>query len=246
MNPERSNATHVQPTAVRCRGLTKRYGEGAAQVAALRGIDLDLHFGGLTMLVGPSGCGKTTLVSIITAILDADEGECIVLGRALDSMDERARARLRNEDIGIVFQSFNLLPALSVLDNVAMPLLLADVVRRDAEAQALRALEAVDMQTRAAARPEQLSGGERQRVAIARALVREPRLIVCDEPTSSLDAERGHAAMELLHALAKSPARALLVVTHDNRIFGFADRIVRMEDGRVVDVVEGAAAGGHG
>ena len=246
MNPERSNATHVQPTAVRCRGLTKRYGEGAAQVAALRGIDLDLHFGELTMLVGPSGCGKTTLVSIITAILDADGGECIVLGRALDSMDERARARLRNEDIGIVFQSFNLLPALSVLDNVAMPLLLADVVRRDAEAQALRALEAVDMQTRAAARPEQLSGGERQRVAIARALVREPRLIVCDEPTSSLDAERGHAAMELLHALAKSPARALLVVTHDNRIFGFADRIVRMEDGRVVDVVEGAAAGGHG
>lgn len=231
--------------AVRCRGLTKHYGEGTAQVAALRGIDLDLHFGELTMLVGPSGCGKTTLVSIITAILEADGGECDVLGRTLRSLDERARARLRNEDIGIVFQAFNLLPALSVLDNVAVPLLLADVPRVDAEARAMRTLEAVGMHARASARPEQLSGGERQRVAIARALVREPRLIVCDEPTSSLDAERGHAAMVLLHELAKSPERALLVVTHDNRIFSFADRIVRMEDGRIVDIADGATAGGH-
>ena len=231
--------------AVRCRGLTKHYGEGAAQVAALRGIDLDLHFGELTMLVGPSGCGKTTLVSIVTAILDADGGELDVLGRSLRGMDERARARLRNEDIGIVFQSFNLLPALSVLDNVAIPLLLADVAREEAQTRALQTLESVGMRARAAARPEQLSGGERQRVAIARALVREPRLIVCDEPTSSLDAERGHAAMELLHALAKSPERALLVVTHDNRIFEFADRIVRMEDGRVVDIAAAANAGAH-
>jgi putative ABC transport system ATP-binding protein len=230
--------------AVRCRGLTKHYGEGEAEVTALQGVDLDVHLGELLMLVGPSGCGKTTLVSIITTILRSDGGKCEVFGRDVRGMDEGERARLRNEAIGIVFQAFNLLPALSVLDNVAVPLLLANIARTDAEAHSRRVLDAVGLSARHDALPTRLSGGENQRVAIARALVRNPRLVVCDEPTSNLDAKTGHAVMEVLRAVARTPDRALLVVTHDNRIFDFADRIARMEDGRVVEVIDNAGRGG--
>ncbi|GAB3095939.1 ABC transporter ATP-binding protein [Lysobacter terrae] len=229
--------------AVRCRGLTKHYGEGEAEVAALRGVDLDVRLGELLMLVGPSGCGKTTLVSIITTILGADGGECEVLGHDVRGMQEGERARLRNQAIGIVFQAFNLLPALSALDNVAVPLLLANIARSEAEAQARGILDAVGLGARHEALPARLSGGENQRVAIARALVRNPKLVVCDEPTSNLDASTGHAVMEMLRAIATAPDRALLVVTHDNRIFDFADRIARMEDGRVVEMIDNTGRG---
>ncbi|WP_310055656.1 ABC transporter ATP-binding protein [Agrilutibacter niabensis] len=226
--------------------MTKHYGEGEASVPALQGVDLDVRPGELLMLVGPSGCGKTTLVSIITTVLDQDGGECEVLGHDMRVMGERERARLRNEAIGIVFQSFHLLPALSALDNVAVPLLLAHVPRAEAETRARRALDSVGLGTRRDALPARLSGGESQRVAIARALVREPKLLVCDEPTSNLDASTGHTVMEMLRDVAKASDRALLVVTHDSRIFDFADRIARMEDGRVVEVTDnmqpGAAA----
>ncbi|MDR7100645.1 putative ABC transport system ATP-binding protein [Lysobacter niabensis] len=236
----------MERPAVRCRGLTKHYGEGEASVPALQGVDLDVRPGELLMLVGPSGCGKTTLVSIITTVLDQDGGECEVLGHDMRVMGERERARLRNEAIGIVFQSFHLLPALSALDNVAVPLLLAHVPRAEAETRARRALDSVGLGTRRDALPARLSGGESQRVAIARALVREPKLLVCDEPTSNLDASTGHTVMEMLRDVAKASDRALLVVTHDSRIFDFADRIARMEDGRVVEVTDnmqpGAAA----
>ncbi len=228
---------------MRCRGLTKHYGQGDAAVAALRGVDLDVEAGELLMLVGPSGCGKTTLVSIITAILDPDGGSCEVLGQDMLAMDMDARARFRGDNIGFVFQAFNLLPALSALDNVAVPLLIQRVERRDAEQRSRTVLEEVGLAGRADTLPSKLSGGQQQRVAIGRALVHGPALIVCDEPTSSLDATAGHQMMELLRDVARTPDRALIVVTHDNRILDFADRIAHMEDGRIVDVTTNGRAG---
>lgn len=225
--------------AVRCRGLTKTYGEGSARTRALRGVDLDVRRGELLLLVGPSGCGKTTLVSIITAILDQDDGQCEVLGQDVLNMPADERTRFRGRSIGFVFQAFNLLPSLSAVDNVSIPLLLAGSAREPARSRARRLLESVGLGERADARPPQLSGGQQQRVAIARALVHDPALVVCDEPTSSLDHETGHAMMTLLRDQVRSPQRALIVVTHDNRIFEFADRIARMEDGMIVEITAG-------
>lgn len=225
--------------AVRCRGITKTYGAGDASVMALRGVDLEVRRGELLMVVGPSGCGKTTLVSVIAAILGQDSGECEVLGRDLKSMDQNERTRFRGESIGYVFQMFNLLPALSALENVSVPLLINRASRREAASRAEQALEAVGLGTRRDALPAKLSGGQQQRVAIARALVHDPKLIVCDEPTSNLDHVAGHDMMELLREVAQRPDRALIVVTHDPRIFEFADRIARMDDGKIVEVLEG-------
>jgi putative ABC transport system ATP-binding protein len=224
--------------AVSCRRITKSYGTGDARVTALRGVDLAVLRGELLMLVGPSGCGKTTLISVITAILDQDSGDCEVLGRDLQHMTQSERARFRGVSIGFVFQLFNLLPALTAIENVAIPLLLNGMSRRRAEARAKEVLETVGLGIRLSARPPQLSGGQQQRVAIARALVHDPQLMVCDEPTSNLDHETGRSMMELLRAVARGPERALIVVTHDTRIFGFADRIARMDDGKIIEVVD--------
>ncbi|GMU45663.1 MAG: ABC transporter ATP-binding protein [Porticoccaceae bacterium] len=228
--------TPTRPSvAVQCRGVTKAYGRGDTRVMALRGVDLEVYAGEL-LLVGPSGCGKTTLISIIAAILDQDEGDCRVLGCDVRALDQAGRARFRGAAIGFVFQAFNLLPALSAAENVAVPLLLAGVLRRRAAARARAVLDEVGLGARAAALPAQLSGGQQQRVAIARALVHEPRLIVCDEPTSNLDHDTGRSMMELLRQAARAPDRALVVVTHDPRIFEFGDRIGRMDDGRIVAI----------
>lgn len=229
--------------AVRCRGLTKRYGSGEESVPALRGVELDVRAGELLMLVGPSGCGKTTLVSIMTAILDQDEGTCEVLGHDLHRMSESERARFRGESIGFVFQAFNLLPALSALENVSVPLLLNGIARDQAEARARGVLEAVGLGAKFQALPARLSGGQQQRVAIGRALVHGPKLVVCDEPTSNLDTKAGHEMMDILRDVGRASDRALVVVTHDNRIFEYADRIAHMEDGRVVEVHEGGRKG---
>ena len=233
----RFNAGHH--IAVHCRGVTKTYGTSDASIVALRGIDLDVRRGELLMLVGPSGCGKTTLISIVAAILNQDSGKCEVLGRDLQHMGETERARFRGVSIGFVFQVFNLLPALTAVENVAVPLLINGVSRKYAETRAREVLEAVGLNSRVSARPAQLSGGQQQRVAIARALVHDPKLIVCDEPTSSLDHDTGRRIMEVLRGVAKTPDRALIVVTHDARIFEFADRIARMDDGKIIDVVDG-------
>jgi putative ABC transport system ATP-binding protein len=224
--------------AVSCRRITRSYGTGHARVTALRGVDLEVRRGELLMLVGPSGCGKTTLISVITAILDQDFGECEVLGRDLQQMSQSERARFRGMSIGFVFQLFNLLPALTAVENVAIPLLINGISRRHAEAKGREVLEAVGLGIRLSARPAQLSGGQQQRVAIARALVHDPKLIVCDEPTSNLDHKTGRSMMEVLRGIAKSPDRALIVVTHDTRIFDFADRIARMDDGKIIEVVD--------
>ena len=232
VNWERSD----QDIAVRCRELTKTYGSGDAGVTALRGVDLDVRQGELLMVVGPSGCGKTTLISVIAAILSQDSGRCEVLGRDVTSMDQKERTRFRGESIGYVFQMFNLLPALTALENASIPLLLNGVSRKQAESRAEEVLDAVGLGDRQHSLPSHLSGGQQQRVAIARAMVHDPKLIVCDEPTSNLDHAAGHSMMELLRSAARSPNRALIVVTHDPRIFGFADRIAHMDDGRIVEI----------
>jgi len=225
--------------AVRCRAVIKGYGTGDAQVMALRGVDLDVRAGELLMVVGPSGCGKTTLVSVIAGILDQDSGDCQVLGHELKTMGPAEKTRFRGQSIGFVFQMFNLFPALTAAENVSIPLLINGASRAEAEARAKDALHAINLDYRHDALPAKLSGGEQQRVAIARALAHNPKLIVCDEPTSNLDHAAGRGVVELLSGIAKNPDRALIVVTHDPRIFEFADRIARMDDGKVVEVVEG-------
>jgi putative ABC transport system ATP-binding protein len=231
----------VAEQLVRCRGLAKTYGHGSSSVAALRGLDLDVQLGELLMLVGPSGCGKTTLISILAAILDADEGECEVLGQDLRRMSEREKVAFRRDSVGFVFQVFNLLPALTVVENVAIPLLIAGTPRSAALSEAHRLVESVGLGARAKALPAQLSGGQQQRVAIARALVHRPKLIICDEPTSNLDHATGSEMMELLRTTVTDGERALIVVTHDTRIIEFGDRVARMDDGRIGSAANGAA-----
>ena len=228
--------------AVSCRALAKSYGSGEARVAALRGVDLDLSRGEVLMLMGPSGCGKTTLLSIMATLLDPDTGSCVVGGTDVGATRPTARAALRATTLGFVFQAFNLLPALTARQNVSVPLLLGGVARRAAEAAAADALDAVGLGDRLERLPGQLSGGQQQRVAIARAIVHKPAVLLCDEPTSALDHEVGQQVMEVLTAQVRALGAALLVVTHDPRIAGYADRIVRMEDGRIVADKQRAAA----
>ena len=228
---------HNRPVAVRCRDLTKFYGTGTSQVKALRGIDLDVFSGELLMLVGPSGCGKTTLISVVAGILDRTAGECSVYGQDLSQLGGYARTRFRGVNIGFVFQAYNLIPALTAAQNVAVPLMINGQFLGPATAKAEELLARVGFDKRLMrARPSQLSGGQQQRVAIARALIHEPKLIVCDEPTAALDHETGHTVMELLREMAMGHERALVVVTHDSRIFGFADRIAHMDDGRIDEI----------
>lgn len=225
-----------QDIAIKCSGVTKDYGIGDAKVTALRGINLDVYRGELLILAGPSGCGKTTLISIIGGILKRDAGKCTILGKDLENMNTAERARFRGTSIGFVFQNFNLLPSLTIAENVAVPLLISGEERKFALQRARVVLDQVGLSEREDALPGQLSGGQQQRVAIARALVHEPKIIICDEPTSNLDHATGHAMMEILRNVAQAPDRALVVVTHDTRIYEFADRIAYMEDGKIAEV----------
>ncbi|HKB02591.1 MAG TPA: ABC transporter ATP-binding protein [Gemmataceae bacterium] len=219
--------------AVECVGVMKEFGTGETRVRALRGVDMAAAYGQMTLLVGPSGCGKTTLISVICGLLDATAGETTVLGRPLTRMSARQKTAFRSANVGFVFQQYNLLPALTAAENAAVPLVIAGRSRRQAIAKAEEVLAAVGLADRRKAYPNQLSGGQQQRVAIARALVHEPRLLVCDEPTAALDGRSGQTVMEMLLAVGRRPDRAVIVVSHDNRVFHFGDRIVHMSDGRV-------------
>lgn len=231
--------------AVECQSVQKEFGHGGGKVFALRGVDLDVRYGAMTMLVGPSGCGKTTLLSVIAGLLNRTRGEVKVLGEDLDALPGRQQILFRRKNLGFVFQQYNLLPALTAAENGAVPLLAAGVPRRKAIKEAESLLDRLGMKDRVNALPKQLSGGQQQRVAITRALIHQPRLIVCDEPTAALDADAGQAVMELLSKEAVKPERAVIVVTHDSRIFNFAHTIARMDDGRISGVEAGARNGGN-
>jgi putative ABC transport system ATP-binding protein len=224
--------------AVRIRNLTKHFGAGDQRVQALAGIDLDILAGQMSLIVGPSGCGKTTLLSVIAGILDADEGEVSIFGSDITAMSDRVKTRFRSRNIGFVFQQYNLLPALTAAENAAIPLVIAGWRKEPAIRRSSEVLASIGMGKKVNSLPSQLSGGQMQRVAIARALVHDPRLLVCDEPTAALDHETGQTVMELLREAAVRPDRAVAVVTHDNRVFQFGDRIAHMDDGLVIDVEE--------
>ena len=230
---------HAAEMAVRVRGVTKEFGSGGSLTSALRGVDLDVPYGEMLMLVGPSGCGKTTLVSVVAGTLEPTAGDVQVLGHDLTVMSNGRKVRFRRDNVGFIFQAFNLLPALTAVENAAVPLLIAGWRRVQAVEAAADVLERLGLGDRLASLPSELSGGQQQRVAIARALVHEPRLLVCDEPTSALDAANGRITMELMQQVAVQPDRAVIVVTHDSRVYSFADRIAAMEDGRIESVESG-------
>jgi putative ABC transport system ATP-binding protein len=216
------------------RGVDMAFGSDGVKTQVLFGVDLQIAPGELTMLVGPSGCGKTTLLSILSGTLRPTAGEVTVMGQTITSMRDADKVRLRRKRIGFIFQQYNLLPALTAAENAAMALVTDGVPLKVASERARKVLETLGMGPHADKLPRQLSGGQQQRVAIARAIVHEPDLVVCDEPTAALDAETGRQVMGLLKEAAAGPGRAVLVVTHDNRIYGYADRIIAMEDGRIV------------
>lgn len=234
---DHSPLTHVPVTtpAVSCEGLTKEFGVNGTKTMALRGVDVEIGGGQLTLLVGPSGCGKTTLISIVAGLLNPTHGRVVVLGTDLAKLSGRRLVEFRAQNIGFVFQQYNLLPALSAAENAAVPLIINGWPRARAIDKARTMLHTVGLSHRTNSFPSQMSGGEQQRVAIARALINEPRLLVCDEPTSALDAKSGHTVMELIKEKAVQPGRAVIVVTHDSRVYGFGDRIVEMSDGQIIN-----------
>jgi putative ABC transport system ATP-binding protein len=221
--------------AIEVKNLKKIYGSGPTAYEALRGVDFQVDTGEFVMLSGPSGSGKTTLLSILGCVLRGTSGWVNLLGRDISQASEAQLADLRLCTIGFVFQSHNLLASLSALDNVKLLLEMRGVPPVQARERAAKMLEAVNLGDKLSSRPRDLSGGQRQRVAIARALAGEPPLVFADEPTAALDAQNGLAVTQLLHSLAKQSNRTVVVVTHDNRIFHLADRIVRIEDGRITE-----------
>jgi putative ABC transport system ATP-binding protein len=220
--------------AVRVEKVTKTFPNGETPTYALREVSFEARCGELTMIVGPSGCGKTTLLSVICGTLAIDSGTISVFSHDLGGMSDAEITAFRSRNVGFIFQQFNLIPTLSVVENVSIPLILQGWGHRKAEERAGLILAEVGLGNRLHSFPKQLSGGQQQRVAIARALVHDPKLIICDEPTASLDAKTGLHALELLKKSACRPDRCVIVVTHDSRIFSFADWIAEMEDGRVV------------
>jgi putative ABC transport system ATP-binding protein len=222
--------------AVRIRDVSKHFGSGDQKVMALNGVDWDVYAGQMSLIVGPSGCGKTTLLSVIAGILDCDSGNVSIFGSEITSMVDRKKTAFRAKNIGFVFQQYNLLPALTAAENAAIPLVIAGWSKEKAVRRACEVLDSLGMGKKINSLPSQLSGGQMQRVAIARALSHEPKLLVCDEPTAALDHETGLTVMELLREAVVRPDRAVVVVTHDNRVFHFGDRIAHMDDGRIVEL----------
>jgi len=227
------SASSTPDFAVKTADLTKTYGNGADVVHALKGVNFEAFCGELMMIVGPSGCGKTTLLSVICGTLHYNAGAVRVFGQDLSKLSQGKLTAFRGKNVGFVFQQFNLIPTWTALENVTVPMLLNGISRASAEKAAGELLREVGIGDKLRALPTQLSGGQQQRVAIARALVHEPRLLICDEPTAALDAASGRRVLELLKERACRPDRCVLVVTHDSRIFSFADRIAEMEDGQI-------------
>ena len=230
------NSWRRESMAISTRKLEMTYQSGGHPVPILRNINLSIAPGEVQFLMGPSGSGKTTLLSILAGILTPTGGDVELLGQTITRMSRKKLSQFRRSNIGFIFQGFNLFPTLTISENVEVALNLANVKGAEAKRQALLQLDRVGLADKASARPSDLSGGQQQRVAIARALVSNPKLIMADEPTASLDSRNGQVAIELLQRLAKDAGCTVLVVTHDPRITHFADRIIHMEDGCIIDV----------
>lgn len=224
----------LKEAAIECKNITKSYGDNETRIAALKGINIDILLHELTLLVGPSGSGKTTLLSIIMTILTPDNGELVILGKEVLKMDDQQRAKFCQKHLGIVFQSLFLIPTLTILENVSLPLLLSGLTQQEAEEKSYDVLKKLNIANRSHSFPQTLSKGQQQRVAIGRAIVNDADIIVCDEPTSALDHNSGIEIMTILRELANSLSKAVLVVTHDHRIFSFADRIIEISDGQII------------
>jgi putative ABC transport system ATP-binding protein len=224
--------------AVILNSINKSFGEAEYKNQVLFDINLNIPFGKINFIVGPSGCGKTTLISIIAGILNQDSGKVKLLDIDQKDLTEKTKSSFREENIGFIFQQFNLVPTISVIENVAIPLLIQGKGFSEALKRASEILNKVGLQEKEKSLPKNLSGGQQQRVAIARALINEPKIIICDEPTASLDGQTGTTIMEMLSSIAKETATTVIIVTHDNRIYNYADRIIEMEDGRIKNVRE--------
>ena len=220
-----------QSSAIRTSGVTRDFKSGQQTITVLHGIDTEIRSGEMTFLVGESGSGKTTLISIMCGILYPTQGEVEVFGTDIYALDDTDLVNFRLENIGFIFQQYNLIPSIDAASNAAVPLIAQGMDRLEAREKARAILEKLNIGDQADKLPSQLSGGQQQRVAIARALVHEPRLVVCDEPTAALDASSGRRVMDLLRDVAVAEDRACIIVTHDNRIFDLADRILVLEDG---------------
>ena len=224
--------------AINVADVVKSFPAGDTRTFALKGATLNARFGELLMIVGPSGCGKTTLLSVICGTLQCEEGTLTIFDHDLRKMKDSQITRFRCENVGFIFQQFNLIPTLTAVENVSIPMVLNGASHTESLRRAGDVMAEVGLGDKLHSYPSQLSGGQLQRVAISRALVHEPRLIICDEPTASLDAAAGQKTLDLLKSSALKPDRCVIVVTHDNRIYHFADRIAEMEDGRVIGIYE--------
>lgn len=221
-------------SVIEARGLWKVYETGSNQVQALRGVDLSIEAGEMVAIMGPSGCGKTTLLNCVSSLDEFTAGEVLVDGRQISEMSDRERTKMRAQRLGFVFQSFNLLPVLSAVENIELPLLMNDIAPKEARVRALSALESVGLRDWAGHLPAELSGGEQQRVTIARAFVHEPALILADEPTGNLDTSTSGVVIDLLVDLNRSHGITFLLVTHEEEIARQCTRIVTIRDGLIV------------
>ncbi|MHB1871838.1 MAG: ABC transporter ATP-binding protein [Steroidobacteraceae bacterium] len=222
-------------------GVSKWFGEPPARTDALRDVSFSVEHNEMLYIVGPSGSGKTTLLSVISGILRPNAGTVLVEGKDIWRLGTDALADFRLHTLGFVFQDYHLFPRLTTLENIAVPLILRRVPWSEGLARAHRVLKVVELQDKAELPPQRLSGGEQQRVAIARAIVAEPDLLILDEPTASLDGDTGRRILAFVREQVLSERRAIVVVTHDERIYDYASRIIRMEDGRIVPSPESAA-----
>ena len=216
-------------------GVLKTYSTGKVEVAALKGIDLKVTAGEMVAIMGPSGCGKTTTLNCLSGLDEIDAGEVIVEGQVIHDLPDDERSDYRGRRMGFVFQLYNLLPVLSAVENVEMPLLVAGVSAREARKRSIELLDEVNLADRADHLPAELSGGQRQRVTIARALINRPAIVWADEPTGDLDSETAQEIMDLMTTLNKESGETFVIVTHAEEVGDMADRIVRMKDGIVID-----------
>lgn len=224
----------MRKTAIHCQNIVKHYGHGESKVMALNKATISIKQGSLFMMVGPSGSGKTSLISVMSGILQFDSGRCQVLGHSFESMSPNEIVTFRRQYVGFVFQSYNLLPNLTAAENASVPLLINGVSRFEAMKKAEEMMEQVGLSHRINSYPRELSGGQQQRIAIARALIHSPEIIVCDEPTSALDHKTGKHVMEILKRMSQDYKRTMVIVTHDSRIFDYADWIAVMDDGMII------------